>query len=160
MEEKKETEMKEKHETKTAPQKIAVILVRGLINVKTPIKDTLKMIRLTRKNHCVVLNNNPINLGMIKKVKDYVTWGEIPEETFKELVEKRGQLYDGPETCSRGKIKYKKFFTYNNKKYKKYFRLNSPRKGLGRKGIKIPFKVGGGLGYRGEKINDLIKRML
>ena len=30
----------------------------------------------------------------------------------------------------------------------------------GRKGIKTAFKVGGGLGYRGKKINDLVKRML
>jgi large subunit ribosomal protein L30 len=153
--------MEEKKETKTVKsQKIVLILVRGLINVRTPIKNTLKMLRLTRKNHCVVLDNNPVNSGMIKKVKDYVTWGEISEETFKELVEKRGEEYLGPETCSKGKIKYRGFFSHNGKKYKKFFRLNPPRKGFGRKGIKIPFKVGGGLGYRGEKINDLIKRMI
>jgi len=144
----------------TEPKKIAVILVRGLIDVRKPVKDTLAMLRLTRKNHCVVIDNTPVNLGMLKKVKDYVTWGEISEEVLKELIEKRGEEYFGPETCSKGKIKYKKFFTHNNKKYKKYFRLNPPRKGFGRKGIKIPFKVGGALGYRKEKINDIIKRML
>ncbi len=151
----------EKPETKTVkPQKIAVILVRGLVNIRTPVKDTLAMLRLTRKNQCIVIDNNPINIGMLKKVKDYVAWGEISEDTFKELVEKRGEEYLGPETCSKGKIKYRKFFTFNNKKYKKYFRLNPPRKGFPRKGIKMPFKVGGALGYWGEKINDLVKRML
>lgn len=145
---------------KTESKKIAIVLVRGLINIKTPIKNTLKILKLTHKNHCVVIDNNPNNLGMLKKVKDYVTWGEISDETFKNLIEKKGQIYQGPETCSKGKIKYKRFFTYNNKNYKKYFRLNPPKKGFGRKGIKIPFKVGGGLGYRGEKINDLIERML
>lgn len=145
---------------KDKPKKIAVILVRGLIDVKKPVKDTLKMLRLTHKNHCAVLENNPISQGMLKKAKDYITWGEISEEIFKELVEKRGEEYKGPETCSKGKIKYKRLFAYNNKKYKKYFRLNPPRKGFGRKGIKMPFKVGGALGYRGEKINDLIGRML
>lgn len=148
--------------TKVSPpnQKIIIVLVRGLIRVRGTIKDTLKMLRLTRKNHCAVVDNTPINMGMIKKAKDYITWGEIDPETYTELISKRGEQYEGPETCSKGKIKYNKFFVHEGKKYKKYFRLNPPRKGFGRKGIKIPFKVGGGLGYRGEKINQLIKNML
>jgi large subunit ribosomal protein L30 len=157
------TEIKKQEEQKSSvkgSQRIAVVLVRGLVNIRTPVKTTLTMLRLTRKNQCIVMDNNPVNMGMLKKVKDYVAWGEISEDTFKELVEKRGEEYQGPETCSKGKIKYKKFFTFNNKKYKKYFRLNPPRKGFPRKGIKIPFKVGGSLGCWGEKINDLIKRML
>ena len=46
------------------------------------------------------------------------------------------------------------------KKIKKIFRLNSPKKGYGRKGIKVSFNNGGALDYRGDKINDLIKRMI
>ena len=46
------------------------------------------------------------------------------------------------------------------RKDKKMINLHPPRGGFERKGIKIPFKVGGALGYRGEKISDLIKRML
>ena len=52
------------------------------------------------------------------------------------------------------------FIVINDKKIKKYFRLNAPRKGFGRKGIKHTFKEGGALGYRGQAINDLIKRMV
>ena len=40
------------------------------------------------------------------------------------------------------------------------FRLNSPRKGYGRKGLKTQYQNGGALGYRGAAINDLIKRMV
>ena len=43
---------------------------------------------------------------------------------------------------------------------KPFFRLNPPVKGFDRKGIKVPFSLGGALGYRKEKINDLIKRMV
>jgi large subunit ribosomal protein L30 len=82
---------------------------------------------------------------MIKKVKDYVTYGEIDDETEKLLVEKRGEKTKDKE----GKEVMKKFF-----------RLSPPRKGFGRKGIKFAFSQGGALGYRGTKINDLIKRML
>lgn len=139
--------------------KLVVVLIRGQVNVTQSIKDTLMLMNLNRKNNAVVLENNPVNQGMIKKVKDYITWGEISEENFKQLVEKRGEEYHGREQDSKGKYIYKTL-NVNGKKYKKYFRLNPPRKGFGRKGIKIAFKAGGALGYRGEKINDLLMRML
>ena len=43
---------------------------------------------------------------------------------------------------------------------RKFFRLNSPRGGFERAGIKRSFAVGGALGYRGSGINDLIRRMI
>ena len=144
-------------ENKKTEKKIAVILVRGTIGIKKPVKDTLHMLRLTRKNHCTIMDKN---LGMINKVKDYCTWGEIDSELFTELVKKRGEEYLGPAKDSKGKINYNRFWVFEDKKYKKYFRLNPPRKGFGRKGIKMPFGKGGALGDRGEKINDLIKRMI
>ncbi|MBI4147284.1 uL30 family ribosomal protein [Candidatus Woesearchaeota archaeon] len=135
---------------KTSKGKLAVVLVRGMVKVVKPIKETLMMLNLNRKNHCVVIEDTPAYNGMLFKVKDYITWGEIDEATFAELVHKRGQLSDG-----RGKS-----VEINGKKYKRHFALNPPLKGFGRKGIKTSFKVGGGLGYRGEKMNDLVKRML
>lgn len=130
--------------------KLAVVLVRGMVKVVRPVKETLAMLNLHRKNHGVVVDNTPAYKGMLLRVKDYVTWGEIDDATFAELVQKRGQLSDARS----------KALEINGKKYKRYFALAPPRNGFGRKGIKTSFKVGGGLGYRGEKINDLVKRML
>ena len=141
-------------------QKLAAIRIRGLTEIRTKIEDTLKMLRLYKKNYCCVLPNNPIYAGMLKKAKDYVTWGEIDEQTFNMLIEKRGEEFKGRETDSKKKIVYNDFFLVDNKKIKKYFRLNPPRKGFERKGIKHSFKEGGALGYRGEKINELIRRMV
>ncbi len=117
-------------------EKIAVIRIKGLVNIKKTVEDTLNMLRLYRKNYCVVLENKPEIIGMVRKAKDYITWGEINDDTLKLLIEKRRE---------------------NDKKF---FRLQPPRKGFGRKGTKKPFSVGGALGYRGEKINELIKRMI
>ena len=139
--------------------KIAVILVRGMVGLSKSVKDTLLMLNLSRKNHCVIIVDNPVNRGMIKKVKDFITWGEIDNDTFKELLNKRGQLFQGRETDLKNKYHYS-LFEHEGKKYKKYFTLSPPRKGFGRKGIKMPFKLGGALGNRGDKINDLIMRML
>ena len=141
-------------------QKLAAIRIRGLTGIKSEIQYTLKMLRLYKNNYCAVLDDNQVYTGMLKRVKDYITWGEIDEETYKMLVDKRGEEFKGRGTDSKKKIDYNDFISINNKKIKKYFRLSAPRKGFERKGIKHPFTNGGALGYRGEKINELIKRMV
>ena len=154
MSEEKPVEKSEIGQTK----KLAVIRIRGITGIEKSIKDTLNMLCIYHNNYCVVVDSKM--LGMIKKVKDYVTWGEIDDETYKLLVEKRGEEYKGRITDKKKKINYKKFIVINNKKYKRYFRLSPPRGGFERKGIKVPFTKSGALGYRKEKINDLIKKMV
>lgn len=149
----------EKVPVKNSSSKLAVVLVRGLAKTPNTIKRALALLNISRKNECVLLDNNPVNKGMINKVKDYVAWGEVSEQTIKELVEKRGRLFQGREEDRKGKYKYN-YLEYGGKKYRKSFHLNPPQKGFGRKGIKMAFKVGGALGYRGEKMNDLIVRMI
>ncbi len=139
--------------------KLAVLLVRGMADVEASIIRTLLLLRLTHKNHCVIIENTPMNKGMLHKVKDYVTWGEIDENTFQELVVKRGQEFKGPLQDSKKKYTYKTL-DFKGKKYKPYFALSPPRKGFERKGIKVSFASGGALGYRGEKINQLLLRMM
>ncbi len=139
---------------------LIAVRVRGDVHLVSTMRDTLDMLRLYHRNYCVVVPNNPIYLGMLKKVKDHITWGEISDDTYKMLIEKRGEEFKGLETDSKKKIQYNDFVVVNNKKFKKFFRLNSPKKGYGRKGIKKSFDNGGALGYRGEKINDLIMRMV
>lgn len=143
----------------TAEKILAVVLIRGMVGLSRPIKDTLLMLRLRRKNHCVIVKNTPSNKGMVLKVKDYVTWGEISEEILKDLLNKRGREHKSRLTDKKKKYSYKAL-KKDGKNYIPVFSLNPPRKGFGRKGIKVSFKTGGGLGYRGEKINDLISRML
>lgn len=153
--------MEQKNESELAKSKqLAAIRVRGLTGIKSTVESTLKMLRLYKKNYCSLLPNSPNYIGMLKKAKDYITWGELNDETFNMLVGKRGETFNGRESDSKGKIKYNDFMIMNDKKIKKYFRLNAPRKGFERKGIKHSFKEGGALGYRGSAINDLIKRML
>ncbi len=124
-------------------QLIAIVRVRGRVGIDGGISDTLDMLKLHRHNYCTIQKTTPSIVGMIRKVKDYITWGEIDDKVLQELIEKRSE--PNPEDKSRTKS---------------FFRLNPPRKGYGRKGVKMTFAKGGALGYRGEKINDLILRML
>ena len=141
-------------------KQLVAIRVRGVTGIRRKIEDTLRMLKIYKKNYCCVVPNNHTYVGMLKKTKDYITWGELDNEIFNLLVEKRAEEFKGRETDSKSKVKYNDFIVINNKKIKKYFRLSPPRKGFGRKGIKHSFQQGGALGYRGDAINDLIKRMI
>ncbi len=127
--------------------------------MKREVDDTLNMLRLYRNNYCVVLEPKKEILGMLKLCKDFITWGEIDKEVYDEIVKKRGELYNGRMSDSKGMIKYNKSVKIGDKDYKPFFRLNPPLKGFGRKGLKATFKQKGALGYRGEAIKDLVLRM-
>ena len=139
---------------------LVVVRVRGSINLSQDMKRTFEQLNLNNKNWCIISKKEPSAVGMINKVKDYVTWGEISDEVLKQLVEKRGDLYKSRVEDSKSKINYNKYVELNGKKYKKVFRLSPPKKGYGRKGIKHPFSQGGALGYRADKIKDLLERMM
>jgi len=120
---------------------IAIIRVRGVRNVRKSIAFALKQLRLTRKNHCLVAESSGSWLtDALKKTKDYVTWGEVGEETLKQLEKRK------PE-----------FSIEKNGVKTSLYRLNNPRGGW--KGVKTRFPKGD-LGYRGEKISGLIEKML
>jgi large subunit ribosomal protein L30 len=151
----------------------AVIRVRGSVNVRGDILDTLKMLRLNRVNHCVILPNTKTYVGMLHKVKDYVTWGEIAPETLAKMIIRRGKvtgdnkISDGyikknsdyksvmslAKAISKGDIGYKDIASINP-----VIRLHPPKKGY--EGVKRSYKSGGALGYRGKNINALIERMI
>jgi large subunit ribosomal protein L30 len=151
----------------------AVVRVRGTVNVKPDIRRTMELLRLTRANHCVLLEENVVYKGMLQMVKDYTTWGEINKETLSKLISSRGKLFgDKPltEEYLKKVTPYHSFeklsdaIIQNKIKYgeipeiKPLFRLNPPKKG--HRTVKRSFVKKGSLGYRKEHINMLIERML
>lgn len=155
-------------------KKIVVIRIRGGIGVKRKVNDTFRILRLFNKNYCVIIENTPYYVGMLRKVQEYATWGELDQETFKNLMEKRGKII-GNKKLTESYLKQKtdlnfdsfvkEFFSFKKQLkdipgLKLFFRLQPPRKGFERKGTKFPFSQGGVYGYRKEKINELLNRMI
>jgi len=151
---------------------IAVIRIRGTINVSDKISYTLKNLRLFKPNHLVLVKEEKSNKKMVEKTKDYVAYGEISEEVMTKLLTKRGRIKGNKkitvEYLKENKIKdfesLAKSVLQGKTKLKEVginpvFRLHPPRKGHKRKGIKKPFTLGGALGYRGQEINKLIVSM-
>ena len=79
----------------------AVIRVRGIVNIRGEIKDTLNMLRLHRVNHCVLISETPEYKGMLQKVKDYVTWGEVDGAILTDILKTRGKLAGDKEITDK-----------------------------------------------------------
>lgn len=155
------------------PQCLAVVRLRGTINVRRDVKETLKMLNITRPNHATIIPATPTYLGMLKTAKDHVTWGEISAETLTELLRKRGeaiggekltekQLKEGGYSSLKGvaeALHSSKAKLKNLRGVRPIFRLHPPSGGF-RRTLKRGFSECGELGYRGEKINDLLKKMM
>jgi large subunit ribosomal protein L30 len=151
----------------------AAVRVRGIVNVKPDIKRTLQLFRLTRVNHCVLLEENASTKGMLQIAKDYITWGEIDKAILSELISSRGKL-EGDKELTEDYIKSATSYTNleklsqaiidNKFKYKDIpnvkpiFRLSPPKNGY--EGIKRSFVNKGALGYRRKEINKLLERMI
>lgn len=124
--------MDEKETKKTSEKLICVVRIRGKVGLNRDIKETFDRLRLRKKYSCIVIKPNKEQEGMINKVRNFVAFGEINESTLKKLKEKR------------------------KTKIENFFRLHPPRGGIKTK-LHFPKGV---LGYHGNRINELVERML
>lgn len=157
----KTTEVPEKKEV-PKQNLFAVIRVRGSIGITRDLADTLMMLRLHRINHCVIVPKNQNYEGMLHKARNFITWGEIDREMLEKLVAKRGRFAGDKRVKDVSYAKELAHFILSGKTVKEtgikpVFRLSPPSKGY--KSTKALFPRGS-LGYRGEKINELLKRMI
>lgn len=121
----------------TDKNQIAIIRISGMVKVNKNIEEALYRLKLRRKYACVVVKPTKEILGMIKKVRYHVSYGEITKDVYDKLVKERGKKN------KEGKLK-------------PFFRLHPPRKGIK---SKLQATEGGVLG-KNNNINKLIERML
>ena len=139
----------------------AVIRIKGSVGLRKDVKDTFSMLRLNRKMHCVVLKESGNVKGMLQKVRNWTTYGEIDDKVLRHLIEKRGRKLGDKRLKKEEVDEIFKKVKDNGKvpsEIKPVFRLTPPSKGF-KKSIKQHYPKGE-LGYRGEKINELLKRMI
>ena len=109
---------------------IAAIRLRGHAKMRHEVEDTMQMLGLRRVHTLRFLPHSQVIQGMLKKSEAFITWGEASDDVLESLRTK------GTETT---------------------FHLKPPAQGF--TSLKRPYPKGD-LGYRGDKINELIKRML
>jgi large subunit ribosomal protein L30 len=110
---------------------------------------------------------------MLQRVNSYVTWGEVTKETVTAMLEKRARLAGNKKLDAEyiEKLGFKTFeeladaLMTGKAEHGKLpfmtplFKLHPPSKGF-KGNVKKAFRAGGEAGYRGEAINDLVKRMI
>jgi len=115
--------------------KLAIVRVRGEARIRHDIKRAMEQLNLRQRHAGTIVEDTPSLRGQLKKVQSFVTWGPVSEDVIKKLA---------PRARNDGQ----------------WYALPPPRKGYGRKGVKIPFSQSGALGDRKEKMNDLLLRMV
>jgi large subunit ribosomal protein L30 len=160
------------------PEKPLLLAVRLLGSFGTPasIERALASIRLTRKFRAVLLEKNGSMRGVLRKVKDYVTWGEVKSDDIAVILRERGELSNGmsftdkfvkenfghhsvaelAHALTRGQVDLKMLW---QRGVVPVFRLRPPSGGFD-SSIKRPFGSQGELGYRGSEISHLLNRMV
>lgn len=151
---------------------LAVVRISGKSDLERDVKDTLKMLHLDDPNNCVLVPNKPDYLGMVEKIKDHVTYGEVDKQTLAEVLRKRLRMSNNErvnenslksvtghssheelaDALLTGKAKLSHY-----KKLHNVLRLTPPSKGF--KSTKSHYPEGD-LGYRGDAINNLLERMI
>ncbi|MCS7143047.1 MAG: 50S ribosomal protein L30 [Aigarchaeota archaeon] len=152
---------------------LLVIRLRGSSGASRDDSVTLRMLNLLRANHATLLPNTEDFIGMLRRVQEYVTWGEPDSEALALAIRRCGEVRDGlsleeglrtlgagdvDELASRicnGELGLEAFKSV----FKPYIRLHPPRGGL-KSSIKRPYSQGGALGYRGSDINRLLRSMI
>jgi large subunit ribosomal protein L30 len=155
---------------------LLAVRVRGSAGLKHRIEAVLKDLGLNRRNQAIIMADTPSIRGTLKVVKDTLFWGEATEDILSILLTKRTKI---SKVGSLTDQEVKKRFSISNIKalakslstgeikpqdLKRHgvniiYKLNSPKGGYGGK-IKDPFGKSGVLGYRGEAIGELVKKMI
>lgn len=130
---------------------VAAVRIRGRVNVRSSIEETMDRLNLRKVNNCVIIKVTDPYLGMLKKCVNHISYGEVDEETLAKLVTKFDLKVD-PKGMMNGKVDMKDI------KEKMPMRLHPPRHGM--KSVRRHYNQGGSLGYMGPAINALIGKMV
>ena len=143
--------------------KLCVVKIRSTIRCGPQVRRGMETLKLNKLYSCSIIDKTEQNMGVLKVIDSWVTYGEINKDMMKKLLKRRSrvsnrkalewkdddlqtfvdQLYEGKSTIKSAKIK-------------ETFHLHPPLKGFEKRGKKTPFGIKGAFGYRGEDINKLL----
>ena len=149
-----------------------VVRMKGQVDVPGWAITTLKLLKLERKFRATIIPAKENTLGMLNKVKHYVSWQEVETSTVKELLDKKGRkegykkitpedlseigfksMDDLANSLAEGKVSLTKL-----KPLKPWFALAPPKKGF-KKSTKKLYGQKGILGNNKE-LGTLVQRMI
>ena len=150
---------------------LALVRLRGEVDTRDAVRDTLEMLNLHEVNHCTLIPETDTYRGMVTKVNDRVAFGEPSVETVAAMLEKRGESETGAADVDDAWVADHTDYadidalaealvaeetTLREAGLSPAFRLHPPRGG--HDGIKRPVPAGGELGGH-DDIDGLLEVM-
>jgi large subunit ribosomal protein L30 len=151
---------------------LLVVNLRGLVNTRNPVRETLQQLNLLRRFNATIVPNNNVTLGMLESAKEHLAWCQLDKEMAEKLLSKRAETSNGDKAedsvlkgsgfssfedlasaLASGKTALKDEFGFRN-----YFRLAPPRGGFNRS-IRRQYGEGGVLGPNRD-LHKLVEKML
>lgn len=151
-----------------------VVRIKGQADVPHWAATTLRLLRLDKKYRATIVPARENTLGMLNKVKHYVSWREADAGIARELLDKRGRGPGRARLTGEG-LRSKTAFSTTGELaealasgrasmsslpslLKPWFALSPPRHGF-RRSTKRMYGQRGVLG-RNEELGDLVRRMI
>ncbi|WOV93091.1 MAG: 50S ribosomal protein L30 [Candidatus Nitrosoabyssus spongiisocia] len=153
-------------------QAYLVVRIRGQADVPYWAHTTMNLLKLEKKFRATILPIKDNTLGMLDKVKHYVSWIELDESLAKELLEKKARK-SGYVKVTDADLKELGFSSFDElakslssgesvlsklKPLKPWFALAPPRKGF-KKSSKKLYGQKGILGHN-KDLDELVRRMI
>jgi large subunit ribosomal protein L30 len=155
---------------------ILAVRIRGTATDNPDIRKTMETLKMESTYRARLLDNTPSTMGMLRTAKNLVAWGQVNPEVLEGLLRKRAERDGNKEfddefakvffkkeniaelarSVVSGEIGVKDLWLAG---VKPRFRLHPPRGGF-KRSTRRAATDGGELGYRGEDINRLVKRMI
>ena len=149
-----------------------VVRIKGQADVPHWATTTLKLLKLEKKYRATILPAKENTLGMLNKVKHYVSWQEIDSALAKELLDKKGRKsgYKKISDADLSETDYKTIDELANalaegktsltklKPLKPWFALSPPRHGF-KRSTKRMYGQKGVLGQNKE-LDTLVRNMI
>lgn len=150
-----------------------VVRIKGQADVPHWASTTLRLLRLDKKYRATIVPARENTLGMLNKVKHYVSWREADAATARELLDKRGRGpgrapvtdeglraagFAGPGELAEALASGRTSMASHPSLLKPWFALSPPRRGF-RRSTKRMYGQRGVLG-RNEDLGELVRRMI
>ncbi|MFB5631578.1 MAG: 50S ribosomal protein L30 [Nitrosopumilaceae archaeon] len=149
-----------------------VVRIRGQADVPHWATNTMKLLKLEKKFRATIIPAKENTLGMLNKIKHYISWQEIDISTTKELLDKKGRKAGYKKITSEdlSEIGFKtmdelassltegKSTLSKLKPLKPWFALSPPKQGF-KRSTKRLYDQKGVLGHNKE-LTTLVRRMI
>lgn len=133
-----------------------IIRISGLVEMPSDAQETLFRMHLRKKYSAMLIKEAEGGAHLLQLIRNFVAYGPVDKSTLELLLSKRAKSLD------KKRVDYKRIAEIIEKEgieksgIKPFFRLHPPRGGIKSK-LHYPKGV---LGDNGDKINELVRRML